>query len=108
MNNLKRLFIKPEQFKILTEIFDNYCPKAEIWAYGSRIKGEAHLGSDLDLVVRDFNSNKKFLYKLKELIQDSNIPFLVDIHEFNKLSESFQCEILKDYIIIYKGSEKAS
>lgn len=102
MNNLERLFIKPEQLRMLTDIFDNYCPKAEIWAYGSRIKGEAHSGSDLDLVVKNFNSDEVYLSELRELIQESNIPFLVDIFEFESLPKSFQDEILKDYIVIYK------
>ena len=52
---MAELFIKPEYFKMLTDIFDSYCPNAEIWAYGSRIKNEAHQGSDLDLVVKNFN-----------------------------------------------------
>lgn len=99
---MDRLFIKPEQLKMLTDIFDNYCPNAEIWAYGSRIKGNAHLGSDLDLVVKNFNSKFAKLSELRQLINDSNIPFLVDINEFDKLPKSFQEEILKDYIVIFK------
>ena len=52
-----KLFIEPEYLKMLTDIFDNYCPNAKIWAYGSRVKGNAHSGSDLDLVVKSFNSD---------------------------------------------------
>lgn len=99
---MDRLFIKPEQLKMLTDIFDNYCPNAEIWAYGSRIKGNAHSGSDLDLVVKNFNSKFAKLSELRQLINGSNIPFLVDINEFDKLPKSFQEEILKDYIVIFK------
>lgn len=98
---MSRLLIKPEYLKMLTDIFDKYCPNAEIWAYGSRIKGEAHDGSDLDLVVKNFNSQNANLFKLRELISDSNVPFLVDINEYNLLPKSFQEEIEKDYIIIY-------
>ncbi len=97
---MNKLFVKPEHLKILIDIFKSYCPRAEIWAYGSRIKGNAHDGSDLDLVVKNFNSEKAKLSELKQLINDSNIPFLVDINEFDKLPISFQKEILKDYISI--------
>lgn len=45
---MNKFFIKPYQQKILTDIFDVYCPNAEIWAYGSRVGGDAHSGSDLD------------------------------------------------------------
>ena len=47
--------IKRKYLDELTDIFSVYCPKAEIWAYGSRIKNESHSGSDLDLTVKDFN-----------------------------------------------------
>ena len=97
---MDRLFIKPQHLKMLMDIFDNYCPKAEIWAYGSRIKGNAHDGSDLDLVVKSFNSENVKLSELKQLINDSNIPFLIDINEFDKLPEYFQKEILNNYLIL--------
>lgn len=98
---MDRLFIKPQHLKMLTDIFDNYCPNAEIWAYGSRIKRNAHSGSDLDLVVKNFNSQTAKLSELKQLINDSNIPFLVDINEFDKLPKSFREEILKDYVLVH-------
>jgi len=100
MNNL---FVKPKYLKMLTDIFDTYCPQAEIWAYGSRVGGDAHEGSDLDLVVKDFHSQSAYLYELRELLRESNIPFLIDINEFDKLPDSFQKEILKNYVVIYKN-----
>jgi len=98
---MNKLFIKPNHLKMLKDIFDSYCPQAEIWAYGSRLKGGAHDGSDLDLVVKNFNAENKYLYELKDILNESNIPFLIDIHEFDKLPESFQKEIEKNYIVFY-------
>lgn len=99
MNNL---FIKPEHLKILTDIFQTYCPHAQIWAYGSRVNGDAHEGSDLDLVVRNFNDEDKSVSELKNLISESNIPFLVDVVGYEQLPPSFQKEIERGYIVIYK------
>lgn len=98
---MDKLFIKPNHVKMLRDIFDSYCPQAEIWAYGSRLNGGAHDGSDLDLVVKNFNEENKYLYELKEILNESNIPFLIDIHEFDKLPESFRKEIEKNYIVFY-------
>lgn len=98
---MDRLFIKPQYLQILLDVFKNYCPNAEIWAYGSRINGEAHEASDLDLVVKSFNDVNKSLSELKELINDSDIPIIVDILEFDKIPLSFQKEIEKDYISIF-------
>ena len=96
MINLKQKYLNE-----LYEIFGKYCPKAEIWAYGSRVNGDSHSGSDLDLTVKSFNVDGKYISKLKDLINDSDLPFLVDITDFEKLPESFKNEIHKNYIKIY-------
>lgn len=98
---MDNLFVKPQYLKMLTDIFEQYCPNAEIWAYGSRVNGDAHEGSDLDMVVKNFHSNTAKLSELRELITNSNIPFLTDINEFDKLPKYFQNEILKKYVIIF-------
>ena len=95
------LNVKEEYLKELKDIFTKYCPKAEIWAYGSRVKNDCHSGSDLDLVVKSFNEDNKHLYELKDLLNDSDIPFLMDIQDFEKLPKSFQDEIKKEYIRIF-------
>ena len=98
MNNL---FIKPKYLQMLLNIFKAYCPEATIWAYGSRLGGDSHDGSDLDLAVIDFGDAKCSLGELKSLLSDSDIPFLVDVVEYSNLSDIFQKEILKNYIEIY-------
>ena len=93
--------LKPVYLNELYKIFQNSCPKAEIWAYGSRVNGDSHSGSDLDLTVKSFNDNKKYLSDLKNLLNDSDIPFLIDITEYEKLPNSFKEEINKNYIKLY-------
>ena len=95
------LNVKDEYLKELKDIFTKYCPKAEIWAYGSRVKNDCHSGSDLDLVIKSFNEDNKFVYELKDLLNDSDIPFLIDIQDFEKLPKSFQDEIKKEYVRIF-------
>lgn len=98
---MSKLLIKPEYLLMLRSIFDSYCPNAEIWAYGSRVGGDAHEGSDLDLTIITFGNKECSLFELKEILDESNIPFLVDISEFYNLPESFQAEIKRNYIVIY-------
>ncbi len=95
------LNVKQRHLDMLYQIFNSYCPKAEIWAYGSRINGDSHSGSDLDLVVKNFNEENKYIYELKGLLSDSNIPFLIDLTEFDTLPDSFKKEIQKKYIKIF-------
>lgn len=96
--------LKPKHEQMLKDIFNNYCPHAEIWAYGSRVSGDSHDGSDLDLAVIDFHDAEKRLSELRQILNDSNIPFLIDIFEFHKLPPSFQNEIRKKYIVLYNGN----
>ena len=98
MNNL---FIKQKYLDMLRTIFKQYCPEAEIWAYGSRLGGDAHEGSDLDLAVKTFGDKKCTLTELKQMLNESDIPFLIDILEFDKIPESFQDEIKKNYTVIF-------
>lgn len=98
MNNI---FLKDEYYKILQNIFSAYCPNAEILAYGSRINNNAHDGSDLDLVVKSFNDNSKSIIELREILNQSNIPFLIDINEYGYLPKSFQEEIDRHHIVIF-------
>lgn len=99
------LNLNQEYYDILVTIFNSYCPKAQIWAYGSRTKDSAHSGSDLDLTVKRFNEDGKSLCKLKELLDNSNIPFLIDINEFEKLPQVMQDEIGKSYVEIFPESK---
>lgn len=88
--------LNTKYISILKQIFDTYCKNAEIWAYGSRVNGDCHSGSDdLDLVVVSYNEPDKNLSELKQLINESDIPILVDISEFDTLPKSFQNEIQK-------------
>jgi len=76
----------------------------EVWAYGSRVNGGAHDGSDIDLVIRGKDLQKIDISEmalLKEKIEESNVPVLVEIRDWARLPESFHTEILAGYEIFY-------
>jgi len=98
---MDNLFIKQKYLDELISIFDKHCPKAEVWAYGSRVNGNCHEGSDLDLAIKNLDKCGIYLFELKEVLRNSNIPFLIDIVEFEKIPQYFQTEILKKYVIVY-------
>lgn len=97
---MNRLNIDNESLSILKKIFKKYCPNAQVLAYGSRIKNDFHSGSDLDLAIKNLSSNDD-ISQIKELIRESNIPFLVDINEFETLPQSFKEEIEKENVVIF-------
>lgn len=98
------LFLEDKHLKTLINIFEQVCPHATICAFGSRVKNQAHDGSDLDLSVLDWGGQNENLTSLKTALKDSDLPFMVDVSDFKKLPETFQEEILKKNIIIYKDT----
>jgi predicted nucleotidyltransferase len=102
------MLLKSKYKQILFEIFSGITAPIEVCAYGSRVTGTAHEGSDLDLVVRAPN-NEKFpmdmLMGLKEKIRESNIPILVEIFDWARLPESFHKNIEASHEVLYSSSE---
>lgn len=50
---LASLQLAPHYLDLLRELLRTYVPHTQVWAYGSRVTGGAHEGSDLDLVLRN-------------------------------------------------------
>ena len=89
----------------LKALLSKHVPSVEVWAYGSRVNGRSHDGSDLDLVLRSptLEPLDGGFYDLLEAIEKSNIPFLVQAHDWAMLPESFHREIERDYVVLQEG-----
>ena len=96
----------PTRYRNMVEaLLREHVPNAEVWAYGSRVNGQSHEGSDLDLVVRGPVLGPlgiEFL-DLVEAFQESNIPILVQVHDWARLPPSFHEEIERDYVVVQGG-----
>ena len=88
---------------MLEEILRAHLPGVGVWAYGSRVSGGSHDGSDLDLVLRADGLEKvpmARLVELEEALRLSTIPFLVEARDWARLPESFRREIGRDYVVL--------
>ncbi len=97
--------LKPEYLKRVKTILKAHVPHAEVWAYGSRVNGDCHKASDLDLVVRnpnDLSRHCEKLYELKEAFSQSDLPIIVDVIDWARIPDSFHTEIEKEHIDIQK------
>ena len=74
----------------------------EAWAYGSRVKGSARKYSDLDIVIKgDQQIEQKVLFGLKDAFDASDLPFRVDVIDWNRTSDEFKKRILENYTVIF-------
>ena len=100
---IKHLNLRPKHRQKIEDLFRENLPDIEVWAYGSRISGRSHDGSDLDLVLRSPDltpiENTK-LYAFKEALQESTIPFLVEARDWAILPKSFHSEIESNHVVL--------
>lgn len=98
------MLLRAKDKQALLQIFSALNLPVEIWAYGSRVSGSAHEGSDLDLVIRSRQLAALPLGavdQLNEKIKDSNIPILIELRDWAMLPESFQRNIEKHYEVLF-------
>jgi len=103
------LDLKESYLQELKTLIARHAPNAEIWAYGSRVNGQGHDASDLDIVLRNpsrLDAHQENLTALREAVAESHLPILVDILDWARLPESFHREIAKNYVVIHKPQNK--
>lgn len=95
------LGITEEQHKIIVQILkeysDNYC----FYYYGSRVKGNYGKTSDLDILIKgEKEMPLADLVGLKESMDESRLPYIVNFSDYNSIDESFYGLIKDDLILI--------
>lgn len=92
-----RLRLESRHREQIEALLRQHLPGVEVWAYGSRVNGHSHDGSDLDLVLRSPLIYPLFLndalLALRQAFSDSNIPILVEVRDWARLPEGFRREI---------------
>ena len=103
-----RLHLQPKHRKVLEALLREHLPDVEVWAYGSRVSGKSHDGSDLDLVLRGPGLNEIPIGQLgdfEEAVRESSIPFLVEARDWARLPERFHGEVERDYKVLIEKKD---
>jgi len=91
----------PAQLRIITDILAAHAPTVEARAFGSRVDGKPKDYSDLDLaLVGPAKLDAAVMSGLKEAFEESDLPFRVDILDWNAISEEFQKVIQDKYEVL--------
>jgi predicted nucleotidyltransferase len=102
------MLLREKDKQTLLQIFASVAVPFEVWAYGSRVNGRAHAGSDLDLVIRRPGAvplPHDSYTAISEKIRDSNIPILVELRDWAMLPESFHKNIEQRYEVLYSNQK---
>ena len=98
-----RLNLNARHREQIERLLREHVPGVEVWAYGSRVDGRSHEGSDLDLVLRGGDLRPiplNALRGLEEALRDSAIPFIVEVRDWARLPETFHREIERGYVAL--------
>ncbi|MDP2829831.1 MAG: nucleotidyltransferase domain-containing protein [Sulfuricellaceae bacterium] len=94
----------PEPYlHMVQDVLRDHLPDAEVWAYGSRVNGDYHDTSDLDLVVRqpdDLRRRQASLGDVIEAFSESHLPILVQLVDWAAIPATFHAEIAAKYVVL--------
>lgn len=97
----ENLTLSPQEWQIIQTILQQHLPNVRVWAFGSRTKGTAKRFSDLDLVILGEQPlTLTQLAQLNEAFSESDLPWRVDIVDWQRISPEFQAIIQRHYIEI--------
>lgn len=98
---MSALDLTSEELSIVKAILQRYVPEYPVWAFGSRVKGNAKPYSDLDLaIISDKPLNLATHASLVEAFSESDLVWKVDLVDWATTSESFKNIIQQQYVVI--------
>ena len=92
--------ITTEQSKIVLELLERHLPNTTAWVYGSRAKWTLRPQSDLDLVVFATPEQSGRVSDLREALEESSLPFRVDLFVWDTVPEQFRKHIKRDHVVL--------
>ena len=85
----------------IKRILAEYVADCEVLAFGSRGNGTAKKHSDMDLaIVGKSKIKRRVKMLLREAFEESNLPFRIDIVDYNTISDAFRAIISEKYEVI--------
>ncbi len=88
----------------LRNIWQEFVPDCEVWAYGSRVHGLNHDASDLDLVLYCPQSPEQArdnFESLRQALAESHVPILVQILDWARIPDDFREEIKRACVRLF-------
>jgi len=83
--------LEPSSIEEIKRILRKHAAGFQVWAFGSRIQGNAQRFSDLDLaLIGPGKMDWRRMEELKDAFSESDLPIQVDVLDWHTLSELFQ------------------
>jgi len=94
------IHLDDKDLKQVRVILKKHLPEHEIWLFGSRVHGKnLKPFSDIDLAIIQPTTNRQMM-QLADAFSESDLPYKVDIIDWNNIDENFKKIIKIQYEII--------
>lgn len=77
--------------------------KVRVILFGSRARGQARPGSDVDLAFLSEEDLSEDLWVLREILEESHFPYKVDLVDLSKASPVFRQQVERDGVVWIDG-----
>ena len=101
----KEIILPPDQLRMVLDLTNTHLPGVEVWAYGSRVRGNNRRYSDLDLVAFTNPGQRPLAENLREAFEESDLPIRVDLFLWDEIPESFRIRIKEEYAVLQRAEE---
>ena len=101
MLTTKPIDLRPDHAEIIHKILKNNLEEGtHVFAFGSRANWTAKQSSDLDLVIDSFGErlDRKIKSNLEDAFEECDLPYTVDVIDYNSISDSFREAIKNDLV----------
>jgi type I restriction enzyme S subunit len=96
--------VDPGHLVTVRRILADRVPECEVRAFGSRVAGTVKSYSDLDLAIIGSDAlDPDRLRLLQEAFEESDLPFRVDVLDWNRISSSFRDVIAKGFEVLQEA-----
>ena len=90
------IYATKSELEIITDIIERHAPHCVVFVFGSRYRGNHKKYSDLDLAFMLPNKERLGLKRIGQLeyaFMESNLPYRVDVLDYNAISPEFRAVI---------------
>ena len=102
------IVIEPHQWQELSAILRTHLPGRRVWAFGSRATGRRmRRFSDLDLAVGGEELTLELLDTLRQALDESRLPFKVDIVDLATVSAEFRARIEPEMVLLTEENRQS-
>jgi predicted nucleotidyltransferase len=96
-----QIVIEPEQWEELSVLLERHAPRRKVWAFGSRATGRrVRRFSDLDIAIEGEELSFAEMALLREALDESRLPFKVDVVQLASLTPDFRARIEPDLVLL--------